>query len=139
GHVGPVEPPAAVDERLAAAERRRAARARRAAGARRIRGAAAAGARAAAARAWREGLDLPDRVAVLAGAAGAVHAEVAAGAGQARVVIRAAVAVRHRLDRRPVVSIVRSLELVVLAVRALPVDHDARDRLLRAHVDANPL
>ncbi len=98
-------------------------------------GAARAGRRAGGAAVH---LELPQGVAVAAGAGGAVHADVPARPGDGEVV-RAAVAVGHGLQGAPVRSVVGRLDLVGLAVGGLPGQYDPAEVGGGAQVHLDPL
>ena len=97
---------------------------RTAAGARRW---AAGGGLSAGAGAAGEDPELPERVAVAGAPGGAVHPDVAAGAGDVQR-LGAAGAGGGRVDGRPGGAVGRGLDLEGLAVGALPLQRDLADR-----------
>src|SRR5215813_2554903 len=83
-------------------------------------------------------LELPEGVAVLGCPCRAVHAHVAAAAGDAERLC-AAGSGRGGVDRRPVGAVVRGLYLEGLGVRGFPLQDDLADRVRGAEVDLEPL
>ena len=82
--------------------------------------------------------ELPQRVAVGRRARRPVHPDVAPRPGH-RQVLHTAGPGGRRVDRRPRGPVVRRLDLVRLAVRGLPVQRHAADRLRRPQVHLEPL
>src|ERR1700761_297290 len=82
--------------------------------------------------------ELPQAVAVLGGPGGAVHPDVAAGAGDVERLV-AAGAGRGGVDRGPVRPVGGRLDLERGRVSGLPVQHDLADGLARSQVDFEPL
>ena len=86
----------------------------------------------------RVDLEFPEGVAVLGGAGGAVHADVAAGAGDVEGLV-AAGAGGGGVDGCPVGVVGGYLDLEGGGVGGLPVEADLADALGRAEVDFEPL
>ena len=83
-------------------------------------------------------LELPQRVPVLGGAGGAVHPDVAAGAGDVEG-LRAAGAGGGGVDRGPVGAVGGGLDLERGRVGRLPLQHHLADRRGRAEIHLQPL
>src|SRR3984893_9809683 len=83
-------------------------------------------------------LEFPEGVAVLGGAGGAVHADVAAGAGDVEGLV-AAGAGGGGVDGCPVGVVGGHLDLERGGVGGFPVEADLADALGRAEVDFEPL
>ena len=83
-------------------------------------------------------LELPQAVAVLGGPGGAVHPDVAAGAGDVQG-LGAAGAGGGGVDRGPVRAVGGRLDLERRRVRRLPLQHHLADRRGRAEVHLEPL
>src|SRR5258707_484079 len=87
---------------------------------------------------WLQDPELPQRVPVLGGPGGAVHPDVAAGAGDVEG-LGAAGAGGGGVDGGPVRAVGGGLDLEGPGVGGFPVQRDLADGLGRAEVDFEPL